>query len=68
MQALSTLIKLLEIDSVNDNNTNNVLLQEWQVNNNGDLLQEWLVNDNKFNNNKDKICLLLRRPGWWVTY
>ena len=23
--------------------------------------------DDKFDNNEDKLCLLLRRWGWWVT-
>ena len=37
----SALIKLFEIDSVNDNNDDNALLQEWQVNDDSGLLQEW---------------------------
>ena len=34
------------MDSVNDNNNDDVLLQEWQVNNNDGLLLGWYVNDN----------------------
>ena len=30
-----------KIDSINDNNNNNTLLQKWQVNNDGILLQQW---------------------------
>ena len=38
LAALSVLIKLFEIDSVDDNNNVNILLEEWQVNNDIGLL------------------------------
>ena len=66
LPAWSVLIKLFKIDSINNNNNDNALLEKWRVNNNSDLRQGWQVNDDKFNNNKDKVCLLLRKWGWWV--
>ena len=59
--AWSILIRLFEIDNTNDNNNNNTLLQEWRVNDDSSLLQEWQVDDDNFDNNKDKVYLLLRR-------
>ena len=35
--------------------------EDEEINNNGGLLQEWQVNDDKFDNNENKVCLLLRR-------
>ena len=69
MRKLGSLIsthKLLEIDSANNNNNDNALLQKWQVNKDGGLLQGWQIDDDKSNNNKDKVCLLLKRWVWWV--
>ena len=47
----------MKIDSVNNYNNDNALLQEWQVNDDSGLLQ---VNGN-FDNNKNKSCLLPMR-------
>ena len=59
--AWSALIKLLEIDNINDNNNNNTFLQEWQVNDVGDLLQGSQIDDDKpDNDNENKVYLLLR--------
>ena len=66
LAAWSALIILLEIDSIDDNNNDNALLQKWQVNNDGSLLQKWQVDDDKLDNNKDKVYLLLKRWVWWV--
>ena len=51
------------MNSVNNNNNDNVSLQNWQVNNDSGLLQEWRVDDDKFDNNKNKVCLLLKKWG-----
>ena len=61
LAAWSTIIRPLEINSVSDNKKNNLLLQEWQVNNDGGLLQRWQVDNDKSDNNEDKDFLLLRR-------
>ena len=48
----------MKIDNVNNNNNDNAaLLQKWQINDDGGLLQ---VDDN-FDNNENKIYLLLIR-------
>ena len=61
LAAWSVLIRVFEIDSVDDNNDNdNNSLQKWQVNSVSDLLQLCQVNNNKSDNNEDKICLFLR--------
>ena len=54
---------------VNNNINDNALLQEWQVNDKGSSVQGWQLdnkfdNNDKFDNNKCKVCLLLRRYGW----
>ena len=66
MIAWSALLRLFKIDNVNNNNNNNdnALLQNWRINDDGGLLQGWQVNNDKFDNNKDKVCLLLKRWGW----
>ena len=45
----------MKINSVNNNNNDNVSLSGWQIDDDGSLLQ---VDDN-FDNNEDKVCLLL---------
>ena len=60
-------MRLFEIDSINNSNNNNALLQEWQVNDDGGLWQVnndsgfWQVKDDKSNNNENKVYLLLIR-------